>query len=380
MPYIGPLRWHDCRQRDRQFDRSERDIDRCLVAAADCRDVIERSRADGGTTWSQVATINDSSNPIVDLVCTPTSTTCLAEDWDGNIMRSTDGGGTWTAPEQPFDEPTDGLACVSASACIALDYANQVYTTTDAGANWSAPSTPFDLQRAQVMARLVCATASAFCVATDNDDHIYTTTDGGASWSTASPPISTDGPGDPVEELACPSADLCVATDWDGNLITTTDPGSAAPTWSLSGPVADGNSGDNLTCASSALCLLSDDLGDVLAATATSATAAASPSPPAQSSPTALPKPAPTPASATAKIATASAGIWSTNGTRASGLLRCSGPNGSSCEISVSLSVTEAFKRGKLTAVDARAARPPGITKRTVRSDPLSLRSRPGRL
>lgn len=71
--------------------------------------------------------------------------------------------------------------------------------------------------------------------------------------------------------------------------------------------------------------------------------------------------------------ASASAGTASTNGDRASILVTCTGTAPATCDITISLSVTETLKGGKVVAVDAKAKGKPKRVKRTVSVGSTSL-------
>src|SRR5262249_19647343 len=74
----------------------------CLEVGAGGR---ERSTADGGTTWSDVATAPGNNKPLTQVQC-PSSSVCYAAGDRGNVMKSTDGGQTWSGPASTRGNPT----------------------------------------------------------------------------------------------------------------------------------------------------------------------------------------------------------------------------------------------------------------------------------
>jgi hypothetical protein len=79
-------------------------------------------------------------------------------------------------------------------------------------------------------------------------------------------------PGRWIAGLTCAGPALCVATDDAGNVLTTTDPSAVSPTWSLTD--VDGTSVIwDVSCPTTRLCVAGDVTGSILTGSSTSTAA-----------------------------------------------------------------------------------------------------------
>jgi photosystem II stability/assembly factor-like uncharacterized protein len=163
--------------------------------------------ADGGLTWNRLVTPQD-NNDIQS--CSKTAMVFfddehgwLARECSGlypapHIMRTADGGATWTRIEPPAPASAPNLfsdyACDMASPnpfsassvimvmkCLSVaNYSTQknyVYSTTDDGATWSSYPLPVDYSLGEGLSFFDTLNGFAF------GRKIYKTTDGGQTWT-----------------------------------------------------------------------------------------------------------------------------------------------------------------------------------------------------
>jgi len=157
-------------------------------------------------------------------------------------MRSTNEGVSWSA--SPYDDPlgfpaehfTEALACApETELCVAIDSAGDVLTTSDGGASWSAPSAGVDTSPANDA--LACPSTS-LCAELDSSGDLLTSSDpagGGSTWSAPSASVANG-------DLTCVAGtQLCLASDQAGDVVATTGwpaapPPQSAPPAPASGP------------------------------------------------------------------------------------------------------------------------------------------------
>lgn len=152
---------------------------------------------DGGTTWTQVGTADmkqaciteimfDPVNPNIVICITGKNNDATPGSTPGGIYRSTDGGLTWTARLvgaywDDMDRATDGTyyACgVSPN----FDNIGYIYKSTDSGNTWNTVTFNPNGNNQKALA-LACSTnnAGTFYLLSTGDEAIYKTTDGGAT-------------------------------------------------------------------------------------------------------------------------------------------------------------------------------------------------------
>jgi hypothetical protein len=153
-----------------------------------------------GTNWTQLASTNNNGDFyfVNKIVVTKTGTLLAAtgvgyaEGWSGNggIMRSIDGGLTWT---RTFSSSTHDLELAANGHIYAASTSIGMYKSTDDGENWllqtgGLPTVDFE--------RIEIATAPsdanvAYAVYDfgNNDQRIYKTMDGGANWILKTSPV-----------------------------------------------------------------------------------------------------------------------------------------------------------------------------------------------
>ncbi len=174
----------------------------------------------------------------VHAVSCPTTTLCIAVGvtsvGTGLVLRSADGGRTWSAAQLPIETSELGdVSCGSPTMCEAtvLDASFsdvQVIGTTDGGIHWHVQTVNSQADLSDVET-VKCSTALD-CVATGSGNNgeatIILTTDGGENWESISPFGSIDNFG--IEGVNCSSSTTCLVTGWQAG--QTTSSGVAAKT------------------------------------------------------------------------------------------------------------------------------------------------------
>jgi hypothetical protein len=218
--------------------------------------------AAGATAWSS-ATIGDPRSELNAVSC-PTTSLCAVVDDEGDITTSTDptaGVGAWhTATidsgqscrpkacaaigKAPAEPPIDSISCPSASLCVAGDWDGNILSSTDpaggAGA-WSSAYVDgnvvgghhggFELQT--TIDSVSCSSIS-LCVATDEDGYALSSVDPGggvsawrlglASREEFSIPGRSEQVGGLLFGLTCPSGSLCLALEGHVPLFAEGEP------------------------------------------------------------------------------------------------------------------------------------------------------------
>lgn len=188
-------------------------------------------------------------------VTCPTAARCVAVG-TGTVLRSADGGVTWSAALVPPPPAVllDAVACPSATTCLAGGAvltetggdAAVLYRSTDGGVTWQAVVTP---SVEQMVTAMSCPTSTSCLVVASSPDtgsvtsHVLTSSDGGATWSAQ----LLDAP---IQAVSCGTPRSCVAVGWGGTSALTTDGGA---TWATTTSSTAADFGD-VTCASARSC------------------------------------------------------------------------------------------------------------------------------
>ena len=142
---------------------------------------------------------------------------------------------TWSAPAlvdpqptPPSDEILHRVSCASPSLCVAVDYAGNVITSSDpagGAAAWSVRPRRRGRTRVRVVRGAVAVRRRRHG---RQRAHWTDPTAGASAWTLAS--VNPKGRG--IHGLSCPTASLCVAVDYAGNVLTSTDPTGGPGAWS----------------------------------------------------------------------------------------------------------------------------------------------------
>src|SRR3954447_2511776 len=177
--------------------------------------------SDSGKTWSRrtavpgtPATSAASRIAPSDLEFTSVDTG-FAATTGGDVFYTTDGGSTWTPVLQlPFsmrdlDFPTANVGYAVGAAPAALK-------TTDGGATWHELGLPEDTPE---VAKISCSGTDTCLAITADGDRLLRTTDGGASWTRVNPTSKK------LAAVGLASATRAIAVGESGTTVTSNDAG-----------------------------------------------------------------------------------------------------------------------------------------------------------
>jgi len=261
----------------------------------------------GGASKWHVMVVGGYLDSLSSVSCVPNTTTCVATDYEGNVISSTSPTTSWDSTHVDNSTVTkpdsiESLSCASASLCLAGDaYGRVLYSTNPkAGASsWSAPVTAsagsiealdcipglcvgagghgyYD----QIVASMdptggeetwgvvdqeyggwtaVSCASTKLCVAVANGGEIASSATPTAfgSWTTKNVVPDSDFTG-----VSCPSEALCVATN-ERAIYTNKTPTNPA-TWTAATLVPEGQGWLNdVSCPSTTRCFASDESGNI---------------------------------------------------------------------------------------------------------------------
>lgn len=227
--------------------------------------------AAGPSQWS----ISSTKVPqtIYDISC-PSTTLCVAADWDGDLSVSTDptgGAGTWHEVPIPQVSIPHMMAvdCPSTTLCVAVGTFNTMAISTNptgGAAAWDI----VPMSNGLVVLQTVDCPSVSLCVAFDGEGNVLTSTNpagGTGAWTESKNTMI------PVRipwnySLDCPSTSLCVVGREDG-MSTTTNPTGGTGAWNFVEfwPHGSNNYPYNVLCPSTTLCLASEGEGNLLTST-----------------------------------------------------------------------------------------------------------------
>jgi len=190
----------------------------------------------GVTQWSQVTSVT--TNGLEEVVFPSASVGYIAGHY--TILKTTNGGTSWTEQSCPVHEELISLDFVSETEGWIVGYNGTLLHTTNGGSTWTEedPNTSAHLQGIFFLNQ---STGWLF----GNSSVIRKTTNGGSSWSSQSSPVSTywiDGQFvDANNGYACGGNGKVMKTNNGGSTWVDVSPGSVAPSTLLSCWVVDAN-------------------------------------------------------------------------------------------------------------------------------------------
>ena len=163
------------------------------------------------------------------------------------------------------------VSCASVALCVAVDDFDDVVTSTDPAGGASAWNvTPVGSSQPSRLSDVACL-SSTFCIAADEYSEVFTSTNpsgGGATWTPQGLVYA--------DEISCPSAQLCVGIIGP-DVVVSTDPTNSTSTWtrfSIDNATEGCHDGQTcgaqltaISCASEALCVAVDDVGNAFTST-----------------------------------------------------------------------------------------------------------------
>src|SRR4051794_38327729 len=206
-----------------------------VVIAGGCP--VRRSD-DGGKTFRRLpwTASDERCTAGVAALAFPSSTVGYLLLHNGNVLRSSDSGRTWSrrtaVPGTPATsaasrlDPTD-LVFTSPATGFASTSGGDVFLTTDGGSTWTPSlSVPYTLRGLWFATDQVGYAVGAAPV-------VLKTTNGGASWDESPLPEGTPA----LKTIRCSGPDVCLATTVDGDrLLETADGGG---TWTRINPSSE---------------------------------------------------------------------------------------------------------------------------------------------
>lgn len=179
----------------------------------------------GGSTWSSLP-IPSTPSVLEGVTCVSVETCFVVGG--GDVLKTTDGGTTWTTDQLwplPGAGDLDSVFCASATTCYAGAYGGAISTTTDAGATWTSQSVNLNVDS------IACSSVSD-CYAGGNQGGsvatLFGTVDGGGVWTAQALPEG----GGYLGGLSCSDATTCFAlesTSFPSQSLILSGPGSPAP-------------------------------------------------------------------------------------------------------------------------------------------------------
>jgi photosystem II stability/assembly factor-like uncharacterized protein len=231
----------------------------CVAAGADgAGNGVIGDTSDGGTTWLNEK-VPAGTPPLIATTCAAI-THCVAVG-QGAILTTSNGGTSWKMQAPPTIKTTLlGVACPSATDCLSVGaavnptagaYSGEILRSTDGGSSWTVDPLPTGTL---AMADVTCPTPTR-CLAVGGG--ILTSDDGGQSWQVGTVPGGTGV----LRSISCSSTLVCVAvgpnplgadvSSEPAAAIRTTDGGA---TWSNVAMPAATASIEGVTCAPSGPC------------------------------------------------------------------------------------------------------------------------------
>jgi photosystem II stability/assembly factor-like uncharacterized protein len=168
--------------------------DATTLYAAGSGQTLLRS-VDGGATWSRRPLAGITQADLASIRCA-SATTCLATTVQrSRVLRTTDGGETATSVV-PSTDPTYAVEFASPTRALAVGGLGSAEISNDAGAAWIAVSS-----RIEGSFSVLEAVSGDLAYAGGHHGVLTRTSDGGQTWTNVSPPTS-----DEIEEISAPSA------------------------------------------------------------------------------------------------------------------------------------------------------------------------------
>jgi len=184
---------------------------------------------DGGVTWTAVNTGLGNSLYIQSLVMSPADPQVLyVGTMNGAIFKTTNGGASWAPARTGVPESVLYIYSLAidpqAPDTVYAGSTHGLYKTTNGGGSWALSSTGMGLRR---VGALAVGVGSSSTIYAGTDQGIFKSTNGGANWASANVGLLSEEVNDLLTDASSPST--LYAGTLVGGLYKTTD---AAATWS----------------------------------------------------------------------------------------------------------------------------------------------------
>lgn len=226
-------------------------------------DILSSTNPAGGkTSWSVASVFANFGPTLTDISC-PSASLCLGIGSNYALLTSTDptgGASAWTQADIDPQDFLDTLTCPSVSLCVAIDVGDVLTSTKPTGGPGAWAETP--IGQGVVGYHISCPSVS-FCVGTVTQGSIISSTDptgGATAWT------KTQIDQGNVGAISCPSVSLCVVSGAGGSVLISTDPTGGATAWTNT-PIDQGGSVTAISCPSVSLCVAVDSQGSVFTST-----------------------------------------------------------------------------------------------------------------
>jgi hypothetical protein len=233
----------------------------CVAVDGNGNAIVSTNPTGGASAWTKFEVDTVFYNTLYGVSC-PTVHLCVAVDTSGDVVTSTNptgGASAWVTtanvdPEPPGGNPDansiDAVSCPSVHLCIAGDFSGNILTTTNptgAASAWTVSP----VETSSSISSVSCP-AVHFCMAVGDAD-VWRSTDptgGTAAWKKTLFQI-------PLDDATCQSAKLCVAEDVATDVLATSDPDGGIKAWSIDiAPRTHNHLGGGVSCPSSQLCVV----------------------------------------------------------------------------------------------------------------------------
>jgi hypothetical protein len=233
----------------------------CVAVDGSGNAIVSTDPTGGMPSWKATEVDTVFYNTLYGVSC-PSVKLCVAVDTSGDVVSSTNptgGASAWVTtanadPEPPNGNPDadslDAVSCPTATLCVAGDFSGNILTTTDP----TGPASAWTISPVEPeggIGSVTCPTAH-FCMATGHGDVWRSTnpTGGTSSWKKTSFQI-------PLDDATCQSAKLCVAEDVATDVLSTSDPAGPFKAWKLSLIGRTSNHlGGGVSCPARKLCVV----------------------------------------------------------------------------------------------------------------------------
>jgi hypothetical protein len=207
----------------------------CVAVDGSGNASVSTNPTGGASAWTTTEIDTTFYNTLYGVSC-PKVTLCVAVDTSGNVITSTNpagGASAWVTtsgvdPEPPGGNPDanslETISCPNTTLCVAADFSGNVLTSTNPTGGVSAWKL-VAVEPSGSLASMTCPTTH-FCMTVGTADMWNSTnpTGGTSAWNKVVFPL-------PLTSVACPSSRVCVAEDVANEVLSSTHPTGPAKGW-----------------------------------------------------------------------------------------------------------------------------------------------------